>query len=216
MLAHQKKLLLLKEQNLKSLPSDVTGHLYREFDAFNIENSVKYAVHSWLRDVGIAKSPDEKLILFMSHGGTCRCAMAKIILRQALRRRNLPFKMRVESVARWYGSSDSASHGAIKAIKNAYGEDLLCDHRVTRICPGYLRDADLILTMEKDLAEGIQCEHLPKIQTFNRFFRDSEEDLLDPWPDDVPEAPAKYKACLEDIRSAIVPNVDRITRFLAS
>lgn len=215
MIARQRTLLLLKEKRIKSLPTDICGRLYREFDCFHIESTVRSATYRWLRDVGIAKALDEKLVVFMSYGGTCRCAMAKIILRRALEGRKLPFRMRVESIARWYGSGESASNSARKAILDYYGEDLLSDHRVTRICAGHLRDADLILAMDRDLVEGVQDEYRDKMHLLTKFFMDTDGDIIDPWPDNDPEAPVRYKACLEEIRAAIEPNVDRLVSFLA-
>ncbi len=99
MMALGRPVLLLKEQHLKTLPTDIVGQLYRTFDIFDIESTIRQSVHDWLRDVGIAKSSPQKLILFVSYGGTCRCAMAKIALEQALSKRQLPYPLRVMSIA---------------------------------------------------------------------------------------------------------------------
>lgn len=104
------------------------GHLYKEFDATNIATTIRRAVDAWLRDVGIAKSTAEKLVLFVSYGGTCRCAMSKIVARRAFEGRNLPFSIRFESMAARYGASGRASNGARKAIAEAFGKDLLEAH----------------------------------------------------------------------------------------
>lgn len=39
-----KRTLLLKEKRLPNMPSDVVRRLYREFDGYDIENSVKREV----------------------------------------------------------------------------------------------------------------------------------------------------------------------------
>jgi predicted nucleotide-binding protein with TIR-like domain len=62
--------LILKERRLASMPTDILGHLYKEFDAFHIQETIAPAVGQWLRDIGIAKSVGEKRLLYVSHGGT--------------------------------------------------------------------------------------------------------------------------------------------------
>lgn len=116
MLAQMKPVLLLKEKHLKALPSDVVGTLYRTFDSFAIADSLRPSVLGWLRDIGIAKSPTERVVLFVSYGGTCRCAMAKVALDQALRGRHLPYRLRVVSVAHTLGGTNEASRGARRAV----------------------------------------------------------------------------------------------------
>jgi len=54
MLARQKRCLILKEKRLSSLPTDVVGKLYKSFDMFDIQNSVRTQVLRWLEvDLGI-------------------------------------------------------------------------------------------------------------------------------------------------------------------
>ena len=35
-------------------------------------------IRQWLQDIGVAKCSGERLVIFVSRGGTCRCAMAKV------------------------------------------------------------------------------------------------------------------------------------------
>jgi protein-tyrosine-phosphatase len=211
MIGRGKKVLLLKEKRLISLPTDITGHLYKEFDSFKMGETVSRCVLEWLRDTGVAKSAGERLVLFVSHGGTCRCAMAKIVLRQALAGRQLPFSLRVESVAHSYGDANFASHAARKVISEAYGTDYLQDHRVTRRNPGILSDADLILVMEDslrvDLPEG-------KTFLFNEFFG-FQGPVVDPWPDHGDDATLeRYRECLSHLRCVLEPNVTTLLKRL--
>jgi hypothetical protein len=54
LLGRGKRTLLLKEARLPSMPSDVVHRLYKEFDAFDIERSVKREVGTWItRDLRI-------------------------------------------------------------------------------------------------------------------------------------------------------------------
>ncbi len=211
MMALKKPVLLLKEKRLQALQSDVVGNLYKTFDSYDISTSVRSSVLQWLRDIGIAKSAAERVVLFVSYGGTCRCAMAKVALEKALEGRQLPYRLRVVSVAHKFGGTDEASRGARRAVYDTYGSDLLERHRVTRRNPGLLADADLILVMEEQLREGLPRE---KIFGFNEFLG-LQGDVQNPWPDDEDEAAhARYRDCMRDVRSALDQGADRILSYL--
>jgi hypothetical protein len=55
MLGMGKKVLLLKDKTLKSLPSDLVGKLYKEFDTLDIEGTMPKQIEKWLSDKGIRK-----------------------------------------------------------------------------------------------------------------------------------------------------------------
>jgi protein-tyrosine-phosphatase len=204
MLANNKRLLLLKEKSLPRLHSDLIGHLYKEFDAHNIDSTVTKAALDWLRDIGIAKSSSEKLVVFVSLGGTCRCAMSKIVARKAFEGRTLPFSLRFESMAAAYGSSVQASTGARRAIQEAYSEDLLSSHRVMKRNIGIIEDADLILVMDEALKHD-----LPTDKTFliSEFFGERGP-VADPWPDSGAGAEQRYHKCLSQLQSIIEPRAN--------
>lgn len=49
-----KRTLLLKEKRLPRVPTDVVHRLYKEFDGYDIENSIKREVGQWItRDLRI-------------------------------------------------------------------------------------------------------------------------------------------------------------------
>lgn len=213
MRAQAKPVLLLKEKRLKSLPTDVAGQLYRSFDSYDIHSSVPPSINEWLRDIGIAKSTAERLLLFVSYGGTCRCAMAKVALEQSLKGRHLPYRLRVMSVAHAFGGTNEASKGARRAIYETYGEDFLQSHRVIRRNPGLLEDADLILVMEDKLKQGMPTE---KTFNLNEFFG-LDGDVPNPWPDDEDESAQKrYSESLRYLRCAIENGIDKIIGYLGS
>lgn len=211
MMANDKSVLLLKEKRLKTLPTDVVGQLYHTFDAFDIQSSIQQCVREWLRDVGIAKSRAERLLLFVSYGGTCRCAMAKVVLEQALASRRLPYPLRVMSVAYAFGGTDEASRGARRAVFEAYGSDYLNEHRVTRRNLGLAEDADLILVMNDEYRK-----EFPETKThnFNEFFG-LAGDVPNPWPDDDNEEGNKrYRDCLKHLRGALENKTELILEYL--
>lgn len=54
MLGRQKRCLLLKERRLPDLPADVVHRLYKPFDAFNIEETVRAQIGRWIEvDLGV-------------------------------------------------------------------------------------------------------------------------------------------------------------------
>jgi protein-tyrosine-phosphatase len=210
MMAKGKQVLLLKEARLPSLHSDVVGRLYKSFDAFDIGTTVSAAIRGWLRDIGVAKSRGERLVIFVSYGGTCRCAMAKVVLSQALRGRHLPYRLRTQSIAHAFGSAGTASGAAREVVKQIYGSDLLADHVVTQRHPAIIEDADLILVMERKLLEGLPSE---KTYVFNEFFG-LTGDVLDPWPPDNSGAHERYLECLHHLRSVIDSRVEKVVVHL--
>ncbi|HEX4773412.1 MAG TPA: hypothetical protein VH351_21450 [Bryobacteraceae bacterium] len=210
MMASEKRVLLLKDRNLPRLHSDLVGHLYRAFDPKDVVSTVQIATIEWLRDIGIAKSPTQKLVLFVSDGGTCRCAMSKIVAQQAFAGRSLPFALRFESMAATYGNAVYASNGARQAIQEAFGQDLLQSHRVMRRNPGIIEDADLILVMEKRLAGDLPAE---KTRLITELFGECGE-IQNPWPDFNVGASDRYRDCLAQLRSLIEPFPDRLLQAL--
>jgi protein-tyrosine-phosphatase len=132
------------------------GHIYQ--DSNDISSTIESAVHTWLRDIGVAKARHEKLVVFVSYGGTCRCAMSKIVARRAFAGKTLPWSLRFESMASVFGNRTCASDGARNAVMEAFGQDYLASHKVMSRNAGIIDDADLILVMGNDLAKA--CHHI--------------------------------------------------------
>lgn len=55
MMAQNKRCLILKDQRMPRMPTDIVGKLYREFDTYNIAASVRKCVDQWARDIGLRK-----------------------------------------------------------------------------------------------------------------------------------------------------------------
>lgn len=53
MMAHGKPVLLLKDNTLKHLHTDIVGKLYRDFDPQDPEGTIPSQIESWLRDKGL-------------------------------------------------------------------------------------------------------------------------------------------------------------------
>jgi hypothetical protein len=55
MIAHGKRCLLLKDQRMPRMPADIIGKLYKEFDSYNITNTVATAVDRWALDMALPR-----------------------------------------------------------------------------------------------------------------------------------------------------------------
>ncbi|MCA1716937.1 MAG: hypothetical protein LC781_08850 [Actinobacteria bacterium] len=53
MLTLNKRCLILKDQRMPKMPTDIVGKLYKEFDTYNIETSVTRSVEAWAHDIGL-------------------------------------------------------------------------------------------------------------------------------------------------------------------
>jgi protein-tyrosine-phosphatase len=225
MLALGRQCLLLKEKRLPTLPADLSGRLYREFDLKKIQASVLGQVANWLQQVGVRRRKNERVIVFVSGGGTCRCAMSKAITTHLLRKYKNHF--RVESRAAFSPSRHGATDAAINAVKQTLGEDLLSDHRPRRIGVGFLYEADLILATDRTVLREIRrvFETYPGNSTDKALVKKEIErksfllteyfgakgNIADPWPDEGDAASkARYRTCMKTLYRLIAPNARKL------
>jgi protein-tyrosine-phosphatase len=213
MLAKGKKCLLLKERRVPVLQTDLIGHLCREFDADRIEETVSAEVRKWLRDVGISKRTNERWLVFISTGGTCRDPMAKAITLELLKQYPPDFDLQVKAFALGPPSKTETSWGARQAIEEMYGQDLLAGHRPTMISSGTAAEADLILVMDHRL---LNPKVLPPEKTFVlKPFFGLEGDVDDPWPDTGDDAAAaRYARCAAELKQLLETYLNKIVEFL--
>jgi protein-tyrosine-phosphatase len=213
MLAQGKNCLLLREKNVHLLPVDLAGHLCREFDIGDAGTSVRREVRAWLEDVGIAKKSDERLLVFVSQGGTCRDPMAKAILLKLLEKADLNYELHVEARGLGQSSKRQASRCARRAIEEMFGEDLLANHRPRTITRRLAEDADLIFVMEEKL---LNPKVLPPEKTFPlKHYFGLPGHVQDPWPDrDDDESMSRYRTCCQDLRAILESNLPRLIKDL--
>jgi protein-tyrosine-phosphatase len=218
----RKKCLILKEKRLPALQTDLSGYLYSEFDAFQIAETVEAQVRRWLRSIGIAKKPSEHLLVFVSAGGTCRCAMAKAITGQLLATHASGYSLRVLSAAVFEPNLPGASEGARRAMREMFGTDLLAGHRSIRLSPALLTEADLILTMDRGLYNVLQKagpaksgqSNSEKIHVLKEYFG-LKGDVADPWAyQGSPEEAERYRETANELRSIIEPRLNKLVKAL--
>jgi len=232
MLAFGRKCLLLREKRLKKLPTDLCGHLYKEFDSRNIGHSILSRMADWFQEIGVRKRDGEKMLVFVSAGGTCRCAIGKAVLTDLLRKAKQPYKYRIESRAIWEPTHICATQAARTAIQELAGEDLLAEHRPRRAGPAFLFEADLILATDRKVLKGILAssreypgtdddrlvveEELREKSFLATDFFGSSGDIFDPWPDDGDAASLqRYRECAQFWTDTISAGIGRLPAFLA-
>jgi len=213
MLAKGKRCLLLKEKNVAALQADLVGHLCREFDWNRISETLNAEVRNWLRDLGIAKRKDDRVLAFVSYGGTCRDPMAMAIMLKLMETSPPDYHMRVEAGALFQPSAATASSAAREAIKEMFGSDLLAGYHVTRMTAERIAEADLILVMASSL---LQKNLLPAEKTFVlKPFCGLQGDIEDPFPDGTDaDTLERYRKCAEELRGILQSNFSRLVDFL--
>jgi protein-tyrosine-phosphatase len=215
MMAQGKKCLLLCEESAQLLPVDLAGHLCRKFDARDIIGSVQREVSTWLEDIGVAKKSGERLLVFVSQGGTCRDPMAKAILLKLVEDLDLGYHLRVEGMAGGQATKREASPCARRAIKEMFGEDLLANHQPRTITRRLAEDADLILVMEEKL---LNPKVLPPEKTFAlKAYFGLPGHIEDPWrwhqrEDD--DTMSRYRNCCQELRGILESNLPRLIENL--
>ena len=157
----------------------------------------------------------DKLLLFLSAGGTCRDPMAKAVMLKLLANKDLNLNIRVEGMALGPVSSNSISYAARKAIKDIYQEDLLYTYTPQRVSKELIEEADLILVMDKSL---MLSKFLPSNKTyvFKEFFGE-KGDIRDPWPDGKEQNTlSRNKNCALEIKEILEKNIDNLIKLLAA
>ena len=227
MRALRRQCLVLKEKRLKSLPTDLCGDVYKVFDFMNISATILTQVADWLKEVGARKRDQEALVVFVSRGGTCRCAIATAIVRQLVARTKNSERIRVESRAISRPVLGTVTEACILAVRNVLGADLLSDHRPRRAGVGFLFEADLILAMDAgvlhelenlhreyqgDAAERATVEEELRRKMFlvTDFFGTSG-DIEDPYLEGSVSA---YEGCVSALQELIAPRIGSLSTYL--
>ncbi|GEM_PF-1294417 len=128
---------------------------------------------------------NNKMILLVCSGNTCRSPMAKVILEQMLKADGLENQFKIDSAACDVPGL-SVHPNARQAIKEMYGIDALADHKPKKKTKAMEDKADLIIVMEHSMKDG-----LPERKTI-------AFEIPDPIGSDV----KGYKECAEAIKQS--------------
>jgi protein-tyrosine-phosphatase len=156
-----------------------------------------------------------KTLVFLSAGGTCRDPMAKAIAMKLLETRNLRNRLQIRAAGLGPVSKPEVSYAARYVIKEMYNEDLLAGQKPELLTPSLVKQADLILAMDRAilLTPG---KNLPADKTFllKEFFG-SNGDICDPWPDGKDVATLnRYRACAKELKEILTNNLDHLVKVL--
>jgi protein-tyrosine-phosphatase len=214
MMGQGKECLVLKEEKIPTLPSDLSGRLYRVFDSYDIERTIREQISQWMRDLHIVPDEDKKLVVFVSTAGIDRCAMAKAILNRLLEDNpKVASMVRVESAGKYKPYHPRARKSGCIAIQDVCGEDRLSSHEPQILSDMLKEKADLILVMADSLKRG-----LPPSKTFNfKEFFGLEGDVRDPVTDNEDAASLeKYKRLATELKGILENerNFGKIVEYL--
>lgn len=157
-----------------------------------------------------------RTLVFLSSGGTCRDPMAKAIATKLLEIRKLRHPLQIKAASLGPLSKPEASYAARYVIREMYNEDLLAEHRPELLTAKLIKQADLILAMDRSLLLT-PGKNLPAEKTFvlKEFFG-STGDVRDPWPDGKDVAALnRYRECANELRDVLSNNIDHLINVLA-
>ena len=200
-----------------SLRATLLGHTDKVYGcaispdgAFIVSASADRTLKMWRTD-DLARGDRERVLLFISQGGTCRDPMAKAIVLKLLETTDPGFPIRVEAMAAGPPSKTQVSGAARRAAIDLLGEDLLAYHTPQQITDGAIREADLILVMDGRLKKSFPPERTFVLKPFLGL----DGDVDDPWPDGTDaETLARYARCCAELKESIEGNFNRIVEAL--
>jgi protein-tyrosine-phosphatase len=222
-LAHAlKKDVILLAQSAADIPFDLSVFrhiLYERTDAglTSLDEQLARCLvglfHRGPDNFGKAIGSNDYVLLFLSTGGTCRCAMSNVITRYLLCRQktqegveNGPPGLKPISAAVAQPHMPQMSDQAQLVVKKRLGIDGKRHNTLHATMP-LVNRADLILEMASGLAKTWQPQCGEKIKLFTEFFGGTG-DIVDPWG----KSDKEYERCFDRFHSILAAN----TRKLAS
>ena len=156
-----------------------------------------------------------KTLVFVSAGGTCRDPMAKVITTRLLDAITPKPRIRVRAAGLGPVTSSEASYAARYIVREMYGQDLLKDHRPELLTPDLVKEADLILLMDRSLLLTPGKTFPPTKSFVLKEFFGLQGDVVDPWPDGKDSTTLqRYRLCAEELKNVLAAHIDRIVDAL--
>ncbi len=144
---------------------------------------------------------DDVVVLYVSTGGTCRCAMANVITRNLISETSkiVPISAGLIEASTPYISEEAKEVLESKLNINA------SNHKTIKADFPLLKRANIILPMEDRLADEIPVVFQSKVTLFRKFFG-SSGDVADPFNHGL----NAYHDCINSLFKDISPNIDVI------
>lgn len=211
MLALDRPVLFLANSELKGLPVDFSGHIFKTYALTSLNQTVKEAVKDWIaHDLSYYNYGRNRVIVFVSLGGTCRCVMAKGVLSQLLYEKKIT-GITVEAAAAGDPHHSTVSPSAIKVLEETGCDQWLIGHRPRKLSQ-FLQDrADLIIVLTDKGYLRTDDQHTKVITDENLF----GEQIINPYPDgEDEESLHRYRNSKMQLELAIQDNLDKILQLI--
>jgi len=209
MLAMDRPVLFLANQNLRRLPVDFSGHIFKTYSSDDqaAGESIRAAVRDWIEyDLSYYDYGSKKLVVFVSLGGTCRCVMAKAILSDLIDKKKIT-SVAVEAAAVADPHYATISPSGFRAIQETGRERWIQGHRPRKLCHYLQNRADLIIALT-DATLARRRGGLNNIVTDQELFSTM---IPNPYPDNEDgESLMKYRNVRDQIDQLIEGNFDKI------
>lgn len=211
MMALDKPVLLLANSYVDQLPIDFAGQMHRTYDATDIPNTVARAVADWVRvDIPYYDYGDQKVVVFASLGGTCRCVMAKGILSKMLDEAKIT-GIKVEAAAIADPHNPTVSPSALKALAEIGADQWLAGHRPRKLSTYLQARASMIIVLS-----DLPLARDPGASTNVLFDRDLfGASITNPYPDLEDDGSlTRYRAARQELESAVEAKFGEILDLL--
>ena len=150
-----------------------------------------------------------KKILFVCTGNTCRSVMAQGLLKNMLKKEGIE-NVKVSSA----GTAALSSYGIYGILEKVLKEEdiEISNHKPIQVTAEIVKDADLVLVMEKRHKEAI-LEMAPEVE--NRVFLlkefAGEKENLD-IPDPIGQPEEAYRSRLQEIKEYLLKILEKIKK----
>jgi protein-tyrosine-phosphatase len=163
--------------------------------------SETYLLTGLVDNFGEMISTKDAVLLYLSHGGTCRCAMANVITRHYIRTIHPHVPLRPVSAALHQVSLPEISDKAAQVLEEELGAQAR-EHKSIHANERYLRRADLLLPMDRKLRDQL-ITRVPldkgRVHLFTNFFH-AKGNIRDPFEEGDLE---EYRRCFRRLQGLI-------------
>ena len=169
-------------------------------------------IYEFFNKKNIVRKRKEKLLIYVSHGGTCRDPMAVVITQMLMRKKGVNMSLNIKGRA-LYESNLEVSKGAQHAIKSIYNDDLFLNYSPERITKEICDEANLILVMSNRELEALIREYpnaKDKSHVFKEFFG-LEGNIDDP----IGSNDEIYLDCANEMKNILTEHFDFLIRELS-